>query len=275
MKPDSPWSGILVVDKPQGPTSHTIVQWVRRALHVRKVGHAGTLDPLATGVLVLGVGRATKALQGFTADDKEYTAEVTLGVETDTLDAEGRQVKAAPVPEFSDDDLQSVARTWTGEVAQTVPVFSAVKQQGEALYRRARRGELVETPTRVVHIHSLALRRLDANRVHLHCVCSKGTYVRSLARDVAYGLGTVGHVTALRRLRSGTWSLDHAIAGSVLIEARAGSQTAVHTIQSGLRPVSDSVTSLTPVATTPYPGDASRESTSQTPVSPSALPVQE
>jgi tRNA pseudouridine55 synthase len=204
--------GVLVLDKPSGPTSHDIVQRVRRALGVRAVGHAGTLDPLATGVLVIGVGEGTKLLHHLSAADKAYRATLRLGVETDTLDSQGRASASAALPEaLSLAFVREVAARFVGPQQQRVPDFSAIKQAGERLYERARRGEAIEAPERSVVVHALEIVRVEGDEIELQVRCGKGFYVRALARDLARALGTVGHLCALRRTASGAFSLSDAL----------------------------------------------------------------
>lgn len=218
--------GVLVFDKPRGPTSHDVVARVRRALGTREVGHAGTLDPMATGVLVVAVGEATKLVPWLTAHDKAYEATVALGVETDTLDALGREAKRAPV---SDAVRAALAHSRGPMVAhalrdaldrerarttQVPPAFSAIQQGGERAYARARRGETVDLAPRDVVVHRLEVLACSEEPPWLAIAVEvgKGYYVRSLARDLAEALGTVGHLTALRRTRSGPFLADEAIA---------------------------------------------------------------
>ena len=218
--------GVLVVDKPQGPTSHDVVARVRRALDTRAVGHAGTLDPMATGVLVLAVGEATKLVRWLTADDKTYRATVTLGAETDTLDAEGEIVARAPVPPLDRAAVEVAALRFVGTYRQAPPAFSAIKVDGEALYARARRGEHVEVAEREVTVHRLDVLAVEGDRVELEVDAAKGFYVRSLARDLAGALGTRGHLTALRRTRSGPFALADALDSAQLEAAASGDDAA-------------------------------------------------
>ena len=209
--------GILVVDKPQGWTSHDVVARARRLCATRKVGHAGTLDPMATGVLVLGVGRATKLLTFLVGCDKGYAATVRLGESTVTDDAEGEVVTtadAAAVAAVTDDAVSAGIGVLTGDIAQVPSSVSAVKIDGQRSYKRVRAGEDVELPARLVTVHRFEVvgsRRaggfLD---VDVHVVVSSGTYVRALARDLGAGLGVGGHLTALRRTRVGPYGLDGA-----------------------------------------------------------------
>jgi tRNA pseudouridine55 synthase len=217
-------NGVLVVDKPAGPTSHDVVSRVRRALRTREVGHAGTLDPMATGVLVVAIGEATKLLAWLTDQSKVYDATIALGVETDTLDAVGRETRREPLaPEL----LEALARSVGGEVhpriaaaldaerartSQVPPAYSAIQQEGVRAYARARRGEDVQLPARDVAVRSLALTActVDPPTVSVTVEAAKGYYVRSLARDLAHGLDTLGHLTALRRTRSGCFDIAEA-----------------------------------------------------------------
>jgi tRNA pseudouridine55 synthase len=202
--------GLLLVDKPKGITSHDVVDMVRRTLGVRKVGHAGTLDPLATGLLVMGVGRATRLLRFLGDMDKEYEGSARLGEETDTLDAEGTVVQAAPV-DVSEPDLLDVMRDLSGvEILQHPPAYSAVKVGGRRLHRRARAGEAVEAPPRMVRVDAFELRGFDGRDFEFRVVCSGGTYVRSLVADVGRNVGTGAHLIRLVRTRIGTFWLDEA-----------------------------------------------------------------
>jgi tRNA pseudouridine55 synthase len=234
--------GVLAVDKPRGPTSHDVVARVRKALGTRAVGHAGTLDPMATGVLVVAVGEGTKLVRWLTADDKVYRATVALGAETDTLDADGEVVERAPVPpELDRGRAAAVAARFVGTQRQRPPAFSAIKVDGRALHERARRGEEVEVPEREVTVRRLEIlaveRDADGARVELEVEAAKGFYVRSLGRDLARALGTRGHLTALRRLRSGAFGLEGAVSGALLERAAAGDEPAKAELRASLRPL--------------------------------------
>jgi tRNA pseudouridine55 synthase len=213
--------GVVVVDKPRGPTSHDVVARARRALGTRAIGHAGTLDPMASGVLVLACGEATKLVRWLTNDDKSYRARVALGAETDTLDAEGTVVENAPVPALDLAAVESAAARFVGAIKQRPPIFSAIKVDGDALHRRARRGEQVEAPERDVSVRRIAILGVETDAIELEVVASKGFYVRSLARDLARALGTLGHLSALRRTQSGAFTLDEAITMDEIERARA------------------------------------------------------
>ncbi len=215
-------SFVLAVDKPAGPTSHDVVSWARRALGTRAVGHAGTLDPAATGVLVLAVNEATKLVPYLSVDDKEYEAVIALGRETDTLDAEGQVVRECPVPALDLPAIREIARGFVGPSRQRAPVFSAIKRGGVALHERARRGETVEEPERDVLAHAVEIRSFAEGRIEAHLHVAKGYYVRSFARDLARALGTVGHLVSLRRTRSGAFGGQDAVPGALLRAARDG-----------------------------------------------------
>ena len=214
--------GVLVVDKPSGPTSHDVVARARRALRTSAVGHAGTLDPMATGVLVLAVGEGTKLVPYLTADDKAYEAELRMGVATDSLDADGAVVDEKPVPACTLEDVRSVAARFVGEKPQRAPAVSAIRVGGERLHEKVRRGETVEAPIRTVVLHRLEIQAVDGDRIRMVVECGKGFYVRSLARDIAEALGTVGHLTALRRTRSGAFHVEDAFPGTALFPPEVG-----------------------------------------------------
>ena len=204
----------MIVDKDRGPTSHDVVGKLRRIMGTRKVGHAGTLDPMATGVLVVGIERATKLLGHLSLDTKAYTATVRLGQATDTDDAEGTPV-GEPVPVEADDAaLRAATAALTGEIMQVPSAVSAVKIDGKRAYQRVRDGETVEIPARPVSVSAFEL--LAVRREGPWCDldvavdCSSGTYVRALARDLGAALGSAGHLTALRRTRVGPFTLEHA-----------------------------------------------------------------
>ncbi len=223
-----PTDGVVIVDKPKGPTSHDVVSRVRRTLGTRHVGHAGTLDPMATGVLVVAVGEATKLVPWLTADDKTYEATVLLGLGTDTLDAEGtiteriavpwdvRAAIAARIGDPSRDRLMHALVREQERTEQVPPAFSAIRIGGERAHELARAGKLTtELPPRSVEVRSLELLRAtfegELATLELRVDVAKGYFVRSLARDLAQALGTVGHLTALRRVRSGAFALEDAV----------------------------------------------------------------
>ena len=202
-------SGVLVVDKPQGLTSHDVVNVVRRLIRTRRVGHAGTLDPMATGVHVLLVGAATR-LSRFAMDaDKRYRGVVRMGETTTTYDAEGETVAGAPV-DVDRATIEAVLPSFTGEILQTPPMYAAIKVEGRKLYELAREGKEVRREPRSVTIHSLQILAWDPPDLTLDVVCSSGTYIRSLAHDIGATLGCGAHLHALTRLRSGPFTVDSA-----------------------------------------------------------------
>ncbi|MGH8251404.1 MAG: tRNA pseudouridine(55) synthase TruB [Steroidobacteraceae bacterium] len=195
--------GILLLDKPEGLTSNAALQRVRRLFRARKAGHTGSLDPLATGLLPVCLGQATKASGLLLDADKTYRVSIALGERTATADREGEVVERAAVPDLAREFVERVAGGFLGESAQVPPMYSALKHRGERLYRLARQGLEVERSPRNVVIRRLDLLGLEPGELRFEVECSKGTYVRSLAEDIARACGTVGHVTSLRRLQLG------------------------------------------------------------------------
>ncbi len=189
-------------------TSHDVVRRVRRILHTRKVGHAGTLDPSATGVLPVAVGQGTKILQFLLAENKSYRATFQLGVTTDTLDSDGEVIARRPVPSSFPTELDEACSNFRGEIDQLPPMFSALKKNGVPLYKLAREGKEVERKTRRVTVSRLEILTIENNSVTIEVDCSKGTYIRSLVNDIGERLGCGACLTALCRLRSGLFSLD-------------------------------------------------------------------
>jgi tRNA pseudouridine55 synthase len=206
--------GVLVIDKPAGMTSHDVVDLVRRAARIRKVGHAGTLDPEATGVLVVCVGKATRLVPWLQASTKTYDGTIRLGVTTTTLDAAGEVVAVQDASGIDEGAVCDMLKSFVGTVEQVPPMVSAVKVDGERLYRKARRGEDVERPARTVTIDDIVLEDFRAGavaEVDVLVTCSPGTYVRTLAADVGDRLGVGAHLGALRRLGSGRFSVEDAV----------------------------------------------------------------
>lgn len=206
-----PVDGILLVDKARGPTSHDVVDEVRRALKAERAGHAGTLDPMASGLLVILLGRATRLALYLEAHDKEYVFTVRLGLATDTDDAAGRTIEERDASGVNREAVESASARFRGRIRQRPPAYSAVKVEGERAYRKARRGEAVEIPEREVEVHELELVSFDPPEATLRLRCSKGTYVRSIARDLGAALGCGGCVTSLRRTASGPHRVEQAI----------------------------------------------------------------
>jgi tRNA pseudouridine55 synthase len=204
--------GILVIDKPAGMTSHDVVDRVRKSLGTRKVGHAGTLDPDATGLLVIGVGRATRLLSYAQQTPKRYRAVARFGVTTTTQDSSGDVTSERPA-RITEADLKGVLDDFTGELKQVPPMVSAVKVGGERLYKKARRGEEVERAPRVVTVYALALVDFDPTgpTATLDIACSAGTYVRSLVNDIGESLGCGAHLAALRRTENAGFTIDDAV----------------------------------------------------------------
>ncbi|WIM66827.1 tRNA pseudouridine(55) synthase TruB [Corynebacterium breve] len=207
-------SGIVVVDKPQGMTSHDVVARLRRFFSTRKVGHAGTLDPMATGVLVAGIGRGTKLLAHFVAHDKVYAATIRLGQATTTDDAEGEITSTVDASSISDEQIMTGVAALTGEIEQKPSSVSAIKIDGKRAHELVREGKQVDIPARPVTIFTFdvrAIRRHDQLiDVDVWVHCSSGTYIRALARDLGVALGVGGHLTALRREAVGSFTLDDA-----------------------------------------------------------------
>ncbi len=199
-------NGILLLDKPEGLTSNAALQRVRRACRARKAGHTGSLDPLASGLLPVCLGQATKASGLLLDADKTYDVTIALGERTVTGDREGEVVERAAVPALDEASVRRVAAGFIGELEQVPPMYSALKHQGQRLYRLARRGVEVERQPRRIAIHRLDLIGMDGTRLRFEVHCSKGTYVRTLAEDLARALGTVGHVASLRRLALGPFA---------------------------------------------------------------------
>jgi len=218
---ETPLGGVLNVDKPAGWTSHDVVGRVRRLAGLRQVGHAGTLDPMATGVLVLCLGRATRLLEYLSGQPKTYLAGITLGATTDTYDAEGEVVARQPVPALTHQQLDAALEAFRGEIMQRPPAYSALKRDGVALYKRARAGETVEVEPRPVTVHELTLLDFDGPIANLRIRCSAGTYIRSIAHDLGQALGCGGHLSMLRRTAVGTFTGESAVTLEQLAEPDA------------------------------------------------------
>lgn len=209
-------SGVLLIDKPQGMTSQQVVSKVKYLLKSdvhdsKKAGHTGTLDPMATGLLPICLGEATKFSHYQLDAIKSYQAIIKLGEQTDTGDAEGEIITTIPVPHVTQAMLQSVTEQFLGEIMQVPPMYSALKKDGKKLYELAREGIEVERAARPLTIYQLSLTPLSAQQLQLTVTCSKGTYVRVLAEDIAKALGTLGHLTALRRIQTGDFEIANAI----------------------------------------------------------------
>jgi tRNA pseudouridine55 synthase len=226
--------GIILIDKPAGLTSAEVVRRIKRQVKPARVGHLGTLDPFATGLLPIMIGEATKLAPFLEGGDREYAGLIRLGTETDTLDREGTVVRTAAVPSITSEQLAEVAARFTGAIEQVPPVFSAIKRAGVPLYRLARRGEEVEPPkARQITIKRLELLMAAADAIRFTAVCSAGTYARSLARDIGIALGTAAHLEELRRVRSGGFLAADAAPLDAVLAALESDRAALRLI--GLR----------------------------------------
>ena len=204
-------SGVLLIDKAPDMTSHDVVAIARKALNTKKIGHCGTLDPMATGLLMLVVGRATKIQDLLMSEDKEYQGTITLGAVTSTQDRQGEVLETKPVPDLSEAEVRAAFDTLTGPFDQIPPMVSAIKKDGVPLYKLARKGQEIEREPRPVHVTSYQISRLALPEIDFTVNCSKGFYVRTYAHDIGARLGCGGHLSALRRTRSGKFTLDRAI----------------------------------------------------------------
>lgn len=225
-------AGFLLVDKPSGWTSHDVVAKARNLLQIKKIGHAGTLDPMATGLVVLGLGKATRLLRFVQGSQKEYVATAVFGVATDSLDADGAILERSPMP-VQQADVEAVMERFVGTVAQVPPMVSARKVGGRRLYELARQGIEIEREARDVHIYELELVDFapsDYPELTFRTVCGSGTYVRTLADDLARALGGRAHLNALRRIRNGSLRVDDAVSIQVLEEAAVEGNVSDHVL---------------------------------------------
>jgi len=209
--PASDLDGILLIDKAAGWTSHDVVAKTRGITGQRRIGHTGTLDPMATGLLVACLGKATRLVEYMILHEKRYEGEITLGVTTDTDDAEGTVLNRRPVPPITPDGLKALERVFSGTLQQRPPAYSAVKVEGQRAYAAARRGNALELVPREVTVHRLELERLAPDLLRIDVHCGSGTYVRSLARDIGEALGCGGHLSKLRRTHAGGFTVADAI----------------------------------------------------------------
>jgi tRNA pseudouridine55 synthase len=203
--------GVLLVDKAAGMTSHDVVAIVRRKLNTKKVGHCGTLDPLATGLLLIVLGRGTKIQDLLMCEDKEYVGTMTLGATTDSQDADGQVVETKPVPELSHERIDAVFAKFDGDFYQMPPMVSAIKKEGVPLYKLARQGKVVEREPRFVHVFAHEINAIRLPEIDFRVVCSKGFYVRTYAHDIGAELGCGAHLKSLRRTKSGRFDLLRSI----------------------------------------------------------------
>jgi len=203
--------GVLLVDKAAGMTSHDVVAIVRRRLQMKKVGHCGTLDPIATGLLLLTLGRGTKIQDLLMSEDKEYSGTMILGATTDTQDSAGNILEERPVPELDEAAIRAAFEKYAGDFYQMPPMVSAIKQGGVPLYKLARQGKTVEREPRLVHVYRYSIDRIALPEIDFTVVCSKGFYVRTYAHDIGDTLGCGAHLKNLRRTKSGRFKVDGAI----------------------------------------------------------------
>ena len=203
--------GAILIDKPAGPTSHDVVDAIRRQFAIKKVGHCGTLDPNATGLLIIVLGRGTKLSEKLMSDDKIYEGAIKFGETTNSYDADGELLASLPVPPLTLEELNAAAAEFVGDLMQTPPMVSAVKKDGVPLYKLARKGLVIEREPRPVHITSYEVTRLALPEIDFTVNCSKGFYVRTYAHDIGERLGCGGHLSALRRTRSGKFTLERAV----------------------------------------------------------------
>jgi tRNA pseudouridine55 synthase len=206
----TPFDGVLLVDKPAGLTSHDVVDRVRRHFGFKKVGHCGTLDPSATGLLLLVLERATRLQDRLMSDDKTYEGVLRLGVATDSQDADGAVIAEKPVPALTGNDIENVFQKFRGDIQQVPPMVSAIKHHGQPLYKLARKGKTVEREPRAVHIYDLRVLALALPDISFRVTCTKGTYIRTLCADIGDAFGCGGHLARLRRTRSGKFDVKDA-----------------------------------------------------------------
>jgi tRNA pseudouridine55 synthase len=220
-------TGIVVIDKPSGHSSNHVLQQVKRLFDAKKAGHTGSLDPLASGVLPICLGEATK-LSGYLLDaDKQYAVTCKLGITTDSGDADGEVIAEQPIPEFDETGLRTILDSFIGEQDQVPPMFSALKYQGQPLYKLARQGIEVERKSRRIRIYEIELLDCSYDSFTLSVRCSKGTYIRTLVEDISHKLGTGGHVTMLRRTGVAGYTLEDAVSLEQLTERRESGELAV------------------------------------------------
>jgi tRNA pseudouridine55 synthase len=209
--PTKELEGVLLVDKPKGLTSHDVVYRLRRKLSMKKIGHAGTLDPMATGLLIMLIGKATRISQYLMSVDKAYEGEATLGVITDSQDAEGEMMETRPVPPLTEAQVREAMKGFLGDQYQTPPMHSAIKIDGVPLYKMARKGEEVEREPRFIRVMAFDLLGFAAPKLTFRLLCTKGTYVRTIAHDLGQKLGCGAHLSALRRTGSGQFNIGQCV----------------------------------------------------------------
>jgi tRNA pseudouridine55 synthase len=203
--------GVLLVDKAEGMTSHDVVALVRRQLGIKKIGHCGTLDPIATGLLLLTIGRGTKVQDLLMSEDKEYVGTLSLGATTTTQDRQGEIVETKPVPALSEEEIRAAFDQFRGDFYQIPPMVSAKKHGGVPLYKLARQGKVIEREPRFVHVYRHSIDKIALPEIDFSVLCSKGFYVRTYAHDIGEALGCGAHLKTLRRSKSGRFGLERAI----------------------------------------------------------------
>jgi tRNA pseudouridine55 synthase len=203
--------GVLLVDKAEGMTSHDVVALVRRQLGIKKIGHCGTLDPIATGLLLLTIGRGTKVQDLLMSEDKEYVGTLSLGVTTTTQDRQGEIVETKPVPALSEEEIRAAFDKFRGDFYQIPPMVSAKKHGGVPLYKLARQGKVIEREPRFVHVYRHSIDKIALPEIDFSVLCSKGFYVRTYAHDIGEALGCGAHLKSLRRTKSGRFEVANAI----------------------------------------------------------------
>jgi tRNA pseudouridine55 synthase len=228
MREFSAFDGAVLIDKPAGPTSHDVVDAIRRAFNLEKVGHCGTLDPNATGLLIIVLGKGTKLSEKLMSDDKVYEGTIKFGETTDSFDADGELVSSLPVLPMTLEELNEAAATFQGDIMQVPPMVSAVKVKGVPLYKMARKGVEVERKARLIHVYNFQFSKYEEPIGFFRMTCTKGTYVRALAHELGQKLGCGGHLATLRRVVSGKFDVQDAVAfEDVLKLTSAGLQNRV------------------------------------------------
>jgi tRNA pseudouridine55 synthase len=211
LQPAKELDGVLLVDKPRDFTSHDVVAKLRRKLQMKRIGHAGTLDPMATGLLVMLIGKSTRISQYLISQDKVYEGEITLGVTTNSQDADGEVVTTQPVPPLTEEQVRAAMAGFLGDQYQTPPMFSAIKKDGVPLYKLARQGEEIEREPRFIRVMAFDLLGFSSPKIAFRLACTKGTYVRSIAHDLGQKIGCGAHLSALRRTKSGPMDIAQAM----------------------------------------------------------------
>jgi tRNA pseudouridine55 synthase len=222
--------GVLLIDKGEMMTSHDVVAVARRRLNTKKIGHCGTLDPMATGLLILVVGKATKIQDLLMAEEKEYVGKLTLGKSTSTQDREGEVLEEKPVPAFTTEQIEAAFSKFRGDFYQLPPMVSAIKKDGVPLYKLARQGQVVEREPRLVTVYHHQITSVSPTEIEFRVVCSKGFYVRTYAHDIGQLLGCGAHLSALRRTRSGKFSVEGALTFQELKEGTEDAKARMMTL---------------------------------------------